>query len=164
MKLALVVMVAFAQRTRFKLQKPSGARFLSASNLCWAAGARWGELAVGVSSVCGVVVGRCCQQRSEYAEGVRVRPAGGEAQAVVDRAKQFWRRAEGGESVGRSEVAEASSGAEPVVFDHGREEGVHQSPGSLALMRAGGNGAVSFSRPVAEDEAWRTVDKTLNAA
>ncbi len=26
-----------AQRIRFKLQKPSGARFLSASNLCWAA-------------------------------------------------------------------------------------------------------------------------------
>jgi hypothetical protein len=43
-----------AQRTRFKLQKPSGARFLSASNLSWAAGDREGQLAVACSTGRGV--------------------------------------------------------------------------------------------------------------
>ena len=76
-------------------------------------------------------------------------------QAVPSKRSGCADGAEEGESVARSEVVEASSAAEPVVFDHGREEGAHPSPGSLAFTRAGGNGAVSFLRLVAVDAVRR---------
>ena len=51
----------------------------------------------------------------------------------------------------------------PWYFTTGERHELNRCRGSLAITRAGGNGAVSLSSPVAEDEAGRTVCKTPNA-
>ena len=70
-------------------------------------------------------------------------------QADHDRRSSSGGFAKSGECVAVSEVAETSSAARARGMDHEREEGVQPPNLQARNMRAGGNAAVSFSRPVA---------------
>ena len=122
----------------------------SASTACWAAGERRSELAVERSIGLVVDLVRGCQpgvQREGCSDGSRGRrcepwmarsggPHALEVQPVLGRRSSPGRAEQRGESVARSDEAETSSAAEPVVFDHGREDGVEQSP-RPSRLRAG---------------------------
>jgi hypothetical protein len=67
--------------------------------------------------------------------------------------------AQRGEGAARSDAAETSSAAEPVVFDHGREDRVEQSPASLACTRGPVEMALSRSR-----DQWRKTERSQQSA
>ena len=148
----------------------------SASTACWAAGDVERELAVARSI--GLVVDLrkglpAWLERERCSEGSKARRHELERRHPEACALGRSSRSSGGEAVSAARRKERSvlqrtlpkPGARPSpwYFTTGERNEFNRRPGSLAITLAGGNGAVSLSSPVAEDEAGRTVCKTPNA-
>jgi hypothetical protein len=133
----------------------------------WLSSARSVRLSILEGAVSWSSSGNAARKEAERSvaslKGVIRRPARSGGPASPREAKRLGAPCRKARVLQGSDAAETSGAAEPVVFHHGREERVQQPSARLASTRAGENGAVSLSRPVAEDEAKRTVCKTSNA-